>query len=127
MDGSCLFHAVLSSVEQVSGLTPNVLRRMVVEFMANHSVSILRDMYRWWVGLLSTPTSWHAYLTSMLRPETWGDIVVLYAISHMWSVAITLINGPALLEYRIRHKRPLAECDIVVVFDGHAHFSGAGK
>ena len=127
MDGSCLFHAVLASVAPVSGFTPDVLRHMVVEYMASHSSSILSDMYRWWLGVLSGPTSWQAYLKGMLGPDTWGDIVVLYAISHMWSVAITFIQVTDLKEYRIRHKRPLKECDMVVVYDGFAHFSGAGK
>ena len=73
------------------------------------------------------PLSYRQYLHLMLRRDFWGDEVVLFAVSCMWSVRITVLNSKTLQEYRIRHDRPMEEADIVIVYNGANHFTAAGK
>ena len=73
------------------------------------------------------PLSYRQYLHLMLRRDFWGDEVVLFAVSCMWSVKITVFNSKTLQEYRIRHDRAMEEADIVIVYNGVNHFNAAGK
>ena len=56
-----------------------------------------------------------------------GDEVVLYAISCMWSVKITVLNTKTLQEYRIHHDRTMDAADIVITYNAHNHFNAVGK
>ena len=73
------------------------------------------------------PLSYRQYLHLMLQRDFWGDEVVLFVMSCMWSVRITVLNLKTLQEYRIRHDRHMEEADIVIVYNGANHFTAAGK
>ena len=73
------------------------------------------------------PLSYRQYLHLMLRRDFWGDEVVLFAVSCMWSVRITVLNSKTQQEHRIRHDRHMEEADIVIVFNGANHFIAASK
>ena len=73
------------------------------------------------LSYLSIPPS------SALQRDFWGDEVVLFAMSCMWSVRITVLNSKTLQEYRIWHDRHMEEADMVVVYNGANHFTAAGK
>ena len=73
------------------------------------------------------PLSFRQYLHLLLRRDFWGDEVVLFAMSCMWSVKITVFNSKTMQEYRIRHERDMEEADIVLVYNGINHFNAAGK
>ena len=81
------------------------------------------DQDRGWVP----PLSYRQYLHLLLWRDFWGDEVVLYAISCMWSVKITVLNMKTLQEYRICHDRTLEDADIIITYNGHNHFNAAGK
>ena len=146
--GNCLFSSVKKSLSvctatlQEATYFPNrYFRRMVVNFMANHWQLILKDKY---LSLMSQygvqvkgeadwgrgwapPLFFKQYLCLLLWRDFWGDEVVLYAISCMWSVKITVLNMKTLQEYRICHDRMMDAADIVIMYNAHNHFNTVGK
>ena len=50
--------------------------------------------------------SFKDYLRHVLEREFWGDEVILYAISCMWGLKISVLNSRMLQEYRICHDIP---------------------
>ena len=146
--GNCLFSSVKKSLSvctatlQEATYFPNrYFRRMVVNFMENHWQLILKSKF---MSLMSQyrvqveceadqgrrwtpPLSFKQYLCLLLQRDFWGDEVVLYAISCMWSVKITVLNTKTLQEYRIHHDRMMDAADIVIMYNAHNHFNAAGK
>ena len=118
-------------------------RRMVVFFMVNHHQLVLKNKL-WslsshygveveedeevqWARGWTPPLSYRQYLHLLIRRDFRGDEVVLFAVSCMWSVKITVFNLKTMQEYRIRHNRAMEEADIVIVYNGVNHFCAAGK
>jgi hypothetical protein len=73
------------------------------------------------------PFSYRDYLGWMLQKNTWGDQIVLTAISMMWGVTISIVNVQHDLHLQLRHQRALADADIVLVYNGVSHYNAAGK
>ena len=67
------------------------------------------------------------YCRHILDRRFWGDALILYAISCMWALKITIVNSKTLKEYRVRHNAPLRKADISVVFNASSHYTAAGK
>ena len=112
--GNCLFSAIKKSLSvrtatsQEATYFPNrYFRRMVVCFMANHlpvgskkqihvslmsqygvEVEAVAGQVRGW----TPPLSYRQYLHLLLRRDFWGDEVVLFAVSCMFSAKITVLN-----------------------------------
>ena len=59
------------------------------------------DPGRGWVA----PLSFNEYLRMLFHNDFWGNKVILYVISCMWSMKITVLNTKTLQEYRIHHDR----------------------
>ena len=57
------------------------------------------DPGRGWVA----PLSFKEYLRVLLCHDFWGDEVILYVISCMWSVKVMVLNTKTLQEYHICH------------------------
>ena len=77
--------------------------------------------------LSDTPISYKQYLQYMLKSSTWGEDVIIYAISDLFKLKITSINANRLDEYRCRHNQPLSAVDVILIFNGSNHYSFAGK
>ena len=146
--GNCLFSSVKKSLlvctatlQEATYFPNRYFRRMVVNFMANHWQLILKNKY---LSLMSQygvqvegeadqgrgwapPLSFKQYLCLLLWRDFWGDEVVLYAISCMWSLKITILNMKTLQEYRIHHDRMMDATDIVITYNAHNHFNAVGK
>ena len=73
------------------------------------------------------PFSLVEYLEYMWKDGTWGDETFVAALSIQWQLASTVLNAEDLYEVRMRHDRPLAEVDLVVVHCGQNHYVGACK
>ena len=71
------------------------------------------------------PFSLVEYLEYMWQDGTWGDETFVAALSIQWQLASTVLNAEDLYEVRMRHDRPLAEVDLVVVHCGQNHYVGA--
>ena len=55
------------------------------------------DPQRGW----TPPLSFKEYLRQLLCHGFWGDEVVLYVVSCMWNMKVTILNMKMLQEYRI--------------------------
>ena len=74
-----------------------------------------------------SPFSYREYCCNMLDRSFWGDAVVLYAMSCMWALKITVVDSKTLQQYRVRHSVPLRDANVVVAFNSSSHFTAAGK
>ena len=72
------------------------------------------------------PLSFKEYLQHVCH-DFWGDEIVLYAISCMWCLQITVVNLLTLEEYCICHSFRLEDADIRLVFNAGSHYSAAGE
>ena len=139
-----VFLLVRTATSREATYFPNrYFRRMVVSFMVHHCQLVMKCKFwslsshygvvveqdlevqqsRGW----APPLSYHQYLHLMLRRDFWGDKVVLFTMSCLWSVRITVLNSKTQQEYRIRHDRYMEEADIVIVYNGANHFTAVGK
>ena len=91
--------------------------------MSLYGVEKRMDLDRGWNPSLP----FKQYLRLLLRRDFWGDGVVLYVMSCMWSMKITILNMETLQEHRIHHDRVLDEADMVLSFNVVNHFNAAGK
>ena len=73
------------------------------------------------------PFSYKTYLTKMLDKQFWGDEIVLWLVSMMWDLKITVVNSKTLQEYRFRHDVALWHVDVGLVYNASTHYSAAGK
>ena len=77
--------------------------------------------------LLSRTNFSEEYLRKMLKRSFWGEDVVLYALSCLFDLKITVVNGSTLDEHCFRHNQPLAAVDVVLVYNGHNQYIYAGR
>ena len=71
--------------------------------MANYGLAEETPQFK---GLLS----FKKYLHHVLGHDFWGDEIVLYAISCMWCLQITVVNLHTLEEYHIHHSFSFEGC-----------------
>ena len=79
-------------------------------------------MQRGWVP----PLSYKKYLRQLLNHDFWGDEVVLYAISCMWNMKVTILNTKMLQEYRICHDHLLDGSEAGLTYNANNHFNTVG-
>ena len=111
------------------------LRRLIVAWMChnrcvvwNHKKVSLMSKYGVEDGdVVPNPISFKDYLRKLLKRGFGGEDVVLYALSCIYDIRITVLNVCTLDEYRYRHSRPIAEADMVLIFTGSNHYLYAGK
>ena len=65
----------------------------------------------------SGPFSYAVYLKKLLKRQFWGDEIVLWSISMMWNLKISVINSKTLQEYRIRHDCTLRHVDVALMYN----------
>ena len=75
---------------------------------------------------VNPPLSFKQYFRILLCHDFWGDKVVLYTISCMWSMKITVLNTRTLKEYRICYDQRMDGADVVVTFNAMNHFNDTG-
>ena len=73
------------------------------------------------------PLSYRDYLHNLLRRDFWGDEIVLWAVSMMWGLKVTVLNSKTLQEYRIRHNSAFKHVDVGLVYNSFSHYSAAGR
>ena len=110
-------------------------RRQVVHCMAVNQQKVMHYMgqaIRATYGVVD-PTAFHGgpfgyatYLMKLLKREFWGDEIVLWSISMMWGLKISIVNSKTLQEYRIQHDCALHHIDVGLVYNSHNHYSAAG-
>ena len=71
-----------------------IMANKIVALMVNYGLDEETDQYK-------GPLSFKQYLRHVLQCQFWGDEVILYVISCMWNLRITVLNSRMLEEYRI--------------------------
>ena len=112
------------------------MRRQVADWLVSnrqrvmmHKGPYLRETY----GLADPtatfpePFSYKQYCRQVLDKRFWGDAVILYTISCLWALKITVLNSQTLQEYRVRHGVAMRHVDVGLVFNGSCHYTAAGK
>ena len=69
------------------------------------------------------PFSYKTYLTKMLDKQFGGDEIVLWSVSMMWDLKITVVNSKTLQEYRFRHDVALRHVKIRLVYNTSTHYT----
>ena len=75
------------------------------------------------------PVTFKEYLQYMLEDGVWGDQVALYLIARMWNMKISILVAGGqqvtaeIYEVPLHHQGGMVEADIMVVFNGHGHYS----
>ena len=58
------------------------------------------------------PFSYRDYCKNVLDKRFGGDALILYTVSCMWAVKITVVNSKTLQQYKVRHTAGLQDVDI---------------
>ena len=97
-----------------------VMANKGVALMANYGLEEENEQFK-------GPLSYKQYLWHVLQHCFWGDEIILYAISCMWNLRITVLNSRTLEEYQIQHSFSLADADVGIVYNCGNHYSAAGE
>ena len=73
------------------------------------------------------PLTYKSYCRALLNKKFWGDEVILYAVSCMWNLRITVFNSHTDEEYCICHNAIMDQADVNLVLNGGMHYSAGGK
>ena len=72
------------------------------------------------------PFSYATYLKKLLKKQFWGDKIVLWSISMMWGLKISILNSKTLQEYWIWHDCAFHHIDVGLGYNSHTHYSATG-
>ena len=97
-----------------------VMANKRVALMANYGLEEEDDQFK-------GPLSYKQYLQHVLQHCFLGDDIILYAISCMWNLQITVLNSRTLEEYQIWHSFSLVDADVGIVYNCGSHYSAAGE
>ena len=141
--GNCLFAAIKASMnvhhsnsKDVPYYPTRYFRRQVVAWMIKHCQLVMANegvalMANYGLeeedGQFRGPLSYKQYLQHILQHCFWGDEIILYAISCMWNLWITVLNSRTLEEYQIWHSFSLADADVGIIYNCGSHYSAAGE
>ena len=74
------------------------------------------------------PFSFHGWLRFMLNNSSYGDAMIVMAMSMLWNLKITVLNTERLFEIRFRHNSIISKADMVLVQSSQTeHYVAAGK
>ena len=73
------------------------------------------------------PFTYKQYCKNVLDKRFWGDALILYAVSCMLAVKITVVNSKTHQQYRVRHTAGLRDADIALVYNSSSHYTAAGE
>ena len=73
------------------------------------------------------PFSFHSWLKFMLKNSSYGDAMIVMAMSMLWNLKITVLNAERLFEIRFRHNSIISKADMVLVQSSQTeHYITAG-
>ena len=154
--GTCMFHAFRKSIICPREFTNTYLRRMVVSFICQN-LDFLHPMLRLSIAgnyghlrlsrtqyqdlrdrNLLTPQqreeylepslfSIITYLENLLKPNFYGEEIVLRVLSMLFQVRITVLNSESFLPIKIRHINRALKVDIIFVHVDRDHYIPMGK
>lgn len=131
--GDCLFEAVLTSlatpVDPQQGVyTAFHLRLQVCMHMINNYERML-TLEPVKLFLQAECTSLYHCVQKSMEEDFWADHTLLHVIHDMWKVNLSMINvwQRNTLSYHYGTHTDILQSDIVIIYNGHNHFTGTGK
>jgi hypothetical protein len=134
--GNCLFDSILAQVQHDAVFTATHLRRQVIVWVAENASAFLSLQKDNIAGVYGVPAgegeqphggpfTLVEYLLHMLSTETWGDLVMIMALSMMWSCMVSVINfeGFSIMPFRHPFEKSLDPVDFLLFYNGRSHFS----
>ena len=97
-----------------------VMANKGVVLMANYGLEEENEQFK-------GPLAYKQYLWHVLQCCFWGDEIILYVISCIWNLWITVLNSRTLEEYQIQHSFSLADADVGIIYNCVNHYSAAGE
>ena len=74
------------------------------------------------------PFSFFGYLKNMLQDSSYGDDLMLLAISMVWQMRVTVLDAETLFERRFRHNNWISKTDLLIIHcPSTQHFLCSGK
>ena len=133
-DGNCLYSAIRRSTLAPAQYSNQHLKRQLAMFLALNA-ELLFPLCK--VHLMGSygiaeeghggPFTFIEYIESVLQPGEEGDLLVLYLLSLMWQIQVTVVVAqPLPAQIRLRHDQELKSADLVVVYNGTDHYTPAG-
>ena len=87
-----------------------IYRNKYLALMANYGLAEETPQFK-------GPLSFKDYLHHILHCDFWGDEIMLYMISCMWRLWITVVNSHTVEEYHNCHSFHLKDADVGLVFN----------
>ena len=155
-DGDCLYHSCRVAMDLPQEYVPQIMKRQIIVFLAQNA-KVCSEIFNPTIqGIygesrmdpeqyeslkkakalspkqiekqeLPGPFSYLGYLKHQLKEGTWGDEIMVAAMSMMWQITVTILYAETLTEHRIRHDRLIGKVDMVVVSCGGCHYIGASE
>ena len=130
--GDCLFEAILCSlatpVKKKYMYTAYHLRQQACMYMIlNYEKMLHFEPIR--LTLIGQSTSLYQFIKKHIEPDFWGDSSMLHVIQDMWNINLSLINTwqrhDPITHYG-KHTH-INQSKVVIIYNGHNHFTGTGK
>lgn len=134
-----MYDAILSQVVHPISYTSTHLRHQILMFIMDNAEQFLQlqgDHIQAVYGVPAVddeqahggPFSLVTWLQHQSRAETWGDGIILYAVSLMWDVTLSVVSFDGWRVTPFRHEYAgLSVVDILLLFNGRSHYSGLGE
>ena len=156
-DGDCFYGTWRRGTDFKAEVADIHLRRAIIKIMSRHhkflyetfhyGVSQQYGLYRYpeeelqemiTAGTISAsdlkdqrmpgPFTWHEYLIFHLTPSTYADDIIIYIVSMIWQMKITVLKAQDLSERRFRHKSRLSKAELLLIHcEETDHFVSTGK
>ena len=112
-DHNNLIRAVLVQLKTTKGLTSEILRHQISEYMANEVVFFYPIMKEY---LQKLKIGYNAYIKLLYQGKIWADEFMLGAIGRMFNIRISVISAYYTDIWNVFHKSPLP--DVIIVSNG---------
>ncbi|KAI8495468.1 hypothetical protein Bbelb_269230 [Branchiostoma belcheri] len=121
-DGNCLFHAVARHLEGKPSAAE--VRRKVVSWLRSNPYVDGEHIKNWLPG--ATESAWESYLRTMTMDGTWGDEIVLQAVSNTFGREVCVISnrhGNRRISYRPKGYKFGGGGDTVFLGFSYSHYT----
>ena len=112
-DHNNLIRAVLVQLKTTKGLTSEILRHQISEYMANEVVFFYPIMKEY---LRKLKIGYNTYIKLLYQGNIWADEFMLGAIRRMFNIKISVISPYYTDVWNVFHKSPLP--DVIIVSNG---------
>lgn len=131
--GDCLFASVLTGLKTPTDAkqgmyTPYHLRLQVCMHMITNYEKML-NIEPLVLFLIAEGTSLYHCILKSMEANFWADATLLHVIHDMWGVNLSMLNvwQKGDISYNYGTHTSLSGSDIVLIYNGHNHFTGTGK